>query len=236
MRATLLGACAALALFSGEATATQIISFGQTSGANTVTGVANAGGTSTTITITDAVVLIDQLFNVVTPPGIPAFVDLSATSTDFAATVGPAIVQHYNGTFCISSGAGCTGTIDLQGVSFADAAFGDAGGSQLSLNVADPPDVLTLSSDLIPLADLTTPTSFTLSMSNISTPPGLDIDGMTIADFTASFSGVANATPAPVIEASALSILLVGVAGTLVARHRRNRRIVRRRGRTLAAA
>ena len=218
----ILGFCAAAAL-SGTALparATQIISFGQTAAINTVTGIANLAGTQTTITINNASVLIDQLFGVVTPPAIDAFMDLSATSIDAAVGVGPALLQHYDGSFCISSGVNCTGTIDLKGTTFSDAAFGLSTGSQLSLNIADPPDTLILASDVIPAADLLTPSSFTLSMSNIGTPPGLSLDNMTIASFTASFSGVANATPQPVVEASALSILLVGLAAMAVLKRR----------------
>jgi hypothetical protein len=69
--------------------------------------------------------------------------------------------------------------------------FGFANGTQLSVNAADPPENLSLSSDVIPILQLGPPSSFTLSMSNL-TPP-LVVAGTTVASFSASFSGVAEA-------------------------------------------
>jgi hypothetical protein len=51
--------------------------------------------------------------------------------------VGASLQQDYSGSFCIASGPGCTGTVDLQG-SFTDAVFSFANGTQLLVNVADP--------------------------------------------------------------------------------------------------
>jgi hypothetical protein len=202
-----LALAAAAMLAAPTAHANQIISFGQVSGANTVTAIANLGGTATTMTIDNAAVLIDQLEGASTPPAIPADMSLTATSIDAVTGVGPALLQHYDGSFVISSGA----TVDLRGT-FSDAAFGLGGGTQLSVNVADPPDTLSLFSSVIPLGDLTPPSSFTLSMSNIlPDPPGLSVDNLTIASFTASFSGVANATPTLVPEPSALALLISGL-------------------------
>ena len=199
------------------ANAVQIISFGQTSGTNTVTATANAGGTATTITISDATVLIDQLLGIATPPAIPAFLDLTATSIDAAVGVGPALLQHYSGTFCIAAAAGCAGTVDLQGT-FSDAAFGLQTGDQLSVNVASPPDTLALSSGVIPAADLLPPSSFTVAMSNVS--PALNLDNATLGSFTASFAGTADASTAVPEPAS---LLLLGVGALAIG-------YVRRRG------
>ena len=209
----LLLSATALFLAAAPASAGQLISFGQQSGSNTVTITANGAGTATTMSITDAAVLIDQLEGATTPPAIPAFMDLTATSIDNAVPVGPAILQHYSGTFCISSGAGCSGTVDLSGT-FSDAAFGLGGGTQLSVNVANPPDTLSLSSTVIPAVDLVPPSSFTLSMSNLG---GLSIDNLTLASTTASFSGVANAA---VPEPTALALMGVGLLGIGLVRHR----------------
>jgi hypothetical protein len=212
MKLALLAATAIL-LAAPVANAVQIISFGQTSASNTVTITANGAGTQTTIGISDASILIDQLFGAITPPAIPAVMDLTATSIDNAVPIGPAILQHYSGSFCISSGLTCSGTVDLQGT-FSDAAFGLGGGTQLSVNVANPPDTLTLSSGVIPASGLTPPSSFTLSMSNLG---GLAIDNVTLASTTASFSGVANAAAVP--EPASIALLGLGLLGlTLVRR------------------
>lgn len=205
---TALGFVAAAAL---PAQATQIISLGQVSGSNTLTATANAAGTQTTIVSngTGVGILIDQLFGAVTPPAIPGFFTLSATSIDAAVPIGPALLQHYDGTFCVSSAVSCGGTIDLKGT-FSDAAFGLGGGTQLSVNVANPPDTLSLSSDVIAAAELNPPSSFTLSMSNLSS---LTLDNATLGSFTASFSAVANSATIEVPEPGSLAILGIGLVG-----------------------
>lgn len=210
-RLLLVTTIAALAL-APAAEATQIISFGQTSSSNTITATTNGANTQTTLSATNSAVLIDQLFGVVTPPAIPALFTFSAISIDAATGIGPALLQHYSGSFCISSALNCTGTIDLQG-SFSDAAFGLTGGPQLSINVGNPPDSLTLSSSVISAANLLAPNSFTLSLSNIPTPPGLHMVGTTIAPFDASFSGVASASPSAVPESTSLAVLSMGLLG-----------------------
>jgi hypothetical protein len=220
MKAILLAAVASVALLAAPAHATQITAFGQTSQANTITATANGTGTQTTITTngTGASVLIDQLFGVVTPPAIAGFFSLTATSIDAAQTALGAIIQHYAGSFSLTSGAGGTGTNELSGT-FSDAAFGVNGGTQLSVNVANPPDTLSLSSSVIPAADLVAPSSFTLSMSNLG---ALSLDNATIAAFTSSFSGVANATTvAAVPEPASFGLLAVGMLGIRLFARRR---------------
>jgi hypothetical protein len=189
--------------------AVQIISFGQSSTANTVVATANGTDTATTIQITDAAVLIDQLFGVVTPPAIAAIMDLTATSNNAATPVGATgVLQNYDGTFCITSGAGCTGTNYLSG-NFTDAAFGNNGGTQLSINVAKPPDTLNVSSSVVNPVGLGPPSSFTLSLSSL-TPP-LQIVGTTIGSFDASFAGLADAGFLSIPEPASLALLSFGL-------------------------
>jgi len=83
MKLALYAAAALLGSYI-SANAVQIISFGQTSASNTVTITANGAGTQTTIGITDASILIDQLFGAVTPPAISAVMDLTATARPHA--------------------------------------------------------------------------------------------------------------------------------------------------------
>lgn len=184
----------------------QISAFGQTSGNNTTTATVDALDTTTTIQITDAAVQFTQLLGQITP--IDADLDLTATSIDAVQGVGAALLQHYSGTFCITSAAGCGGINFLSGT-FTDAAFGLATGSQLSVNVSNPPDTLAFTSGVIPASQLAAPNSITFAFSNVT--PGLSQLGTTIAPFTASVAGDADASTVP--EPSSLVMLGVALLG-----------------------
>src|SRR3954452_22248194 len=85
---------ASLAL-APAANATQIITFGQTLGLNTITGTASLTGT--TWGGTDIPVLITQI----AAPGAPinAFLDVTASCTSGATNVGGLVGQHFAGSF-----------------------------------------------------------------------------------------------------------------------------------------
>jgi hypothetical protein len=183
--ATVLACCAPVV-----ANAIQISAFGQNSASNTLTATANGTDTATSLSIVDAAVTISQLF--MNPTPIIADFDLTANSTDSAQTALGLAVQHFSGSFCFTSGPGCTGVDFLSGT-FTDAAVGALGGPGLVVNVNNPPDSLTLASDVIPAVDLIPPSSFNLGFSNISTPPGLSICGNTLCSFDASVAGTISA-------------------------------------------
>jgi len=189
-------------VFSIPAHATLITSLAQESSTNTV--VATDNGTTTSISIASGtlVTLGGGQFNVA-----GASFQLAATSVDAAVLFSGQIIQHYSGTFCVSSVAGCGGNF-LSGT-FADAAFGAAGGPGLTVQVSNPPESLVLTSNVIPASELLAPSSFNLTFVNLSVP--LAIDGATIGAFTASFTGDVSASSVP--EPLPLAILGVGLIG-----------------------
>jgi hypothetical protein len=144
----------------------------------------------------------------------------SATSIDAAQTFGGAVIQHYSGNFCFTSSANCGGTNYLSGV-FTDAAFGALGGPGLVVNVNNPPDTLTLTSDTIPSNELTSPSAFNITFADVT--PLLHINGTTIAGFTADFAGNVSASTQNVFEPGSLAILGTALIGLgMVSLRKRN--------------
>ena len=201
MRNILLAATAFCAL-AMPASATLITSLAQESGGNTV--VATDDGTTTTISIASGtlVTLGGGLFNV-----SGASFELSATSIDAATLSGSIIQQHYSGSFCVSSVAGCGGNF-LSGT-FTDAAFGANGGAGLVVQVSSPPETLVLTSNIVPASELFDPSSFNLTFVNLTGP--LHIDGATIGAFASSFTGDVSASAVP--EPFSLAVLGAGLLG-----------------------
>ena len=199
------GAC----FFHAPAHAALITSMAQESLANTVTATDN--GTTTTINIPAGtlVTLGGGAFNVA-----GASMELTATSIDAAVNNGGIIQQHFSGSFCVSSVAGCGGNF-LSGT-FTDAAFGANGGAGLVVQVSSPPETLALTSNVVPASELLDPSSFNLTFVNLG--PALHIDGATIGAFDASFTGDVSASAVP--EPATLALLGFGLLGLGIVRQR----------------
>jgi hypothetical protein len=203
---TLLLAATALLGFTVPyaAHAALITSLAQESGSNTVTATDNGTVTNIGIASGTLVTLGGGIFNVA-----GASFQLSATSVDPAVLFGGNIIQHYSGSFCVSSVAGCGGNF-LSGT-FTDAAFGANGGPGLTVQVSNPPESLALTSNVIPASQLVPPSSFNLTFVNLG--PALHINGTTLGAFTASFTGDVSSSAVPAGEPAGLAIMGVGLVG-----------------------
>lgn len=200
--AVALSAC----LISPYAHATLIASFSQNP-SETPTIFATDNGTTTHITSTDASTTITTFGGSSVPD---ALFTLNATSIDAAQPIGAVgVLQHYSGTFCFTSAAGCGGTNYISGT-FSDAAFGALNGPGLNVNVNNPPDQLTLTSSVIPSTDLGPPSTFNLSFADLT--PVLAIDGATIRGFTADFAGNISATTETVNTPEPASMFVLGAS------------------------
>jgi len=212
------GLALAMLLFTtAMSNATLVASFSQNPSA-TPTVTATDNGTVTNINITDASTSITA-----GNAGIlgNAIFNFAASSIDAATTIATAVIQHYSGSFCFTSGAGCSGTNFLSGT-FSDAAFGGLGGPGLVVNVNNPPDTLNLTSSVLTAADLIAPSTFGLTFANLT--PVLAIDGTTIAAFTADFSGTVSSSAVATPEPTSLALLGVGLLGlTFIAKRKHNK-------------
>jgi hypothetical protein len=223
MHRTLLAATAALVLAAGTAYAgpVTVAAFGQPTGAaNGFTLAPNAGDTASTLTMTSVSVAFTAYAG---GPVTTGLMSLSASSTTAAQALLGQVGQRFSGSFCITSGAGCTGTNLISGT-FADAAFGTAGGTDLTVNVSDPTETLALTSSLIPAAQLATPNAFALSLVTGSAP--LAIVGTTLAasgggPITYFVTGDVSASAVP--EPAGLGLLGVGLLGLGMTTLRRRR-------------
>jgi hypothetical protein len=197
------------------ANASLIASFSQNP-SPTPTVTATDNGTVTNINVTNASTVISAGAGGIL--GTSLF-SLAATSIDAATTLATAVIQHYAGSFCFTSGAGCSGTNFLSGT-FSDAAFGGIGGPGLNVNVNNPPDILNLTSSVLSANQLAAPNTFGLTFANLT--PVLGIDGATIAAFTADFSGTVSSSSVAASEPTTLALMGVGLLGLTVLAKKRN--------------
>jgi hypothetical protein len=213
---------AALLLGAAPAYADVIITFGQSGGGNTITGV--AGPTGTFWGGNDIPITITQIApnGPVTP--IAAFLDVSASSISGAQTLGTLVAQHFTGGFTINANAAGTGTNYLAG-SFSDGALTRNGATGIAVFAADG----LFNSDVI-LA-LSDPLSINFALTNVTPPvsllactntnPGCDT-GQTINSFTAAIAGDASAT---IPEPASLALFGASLLGLGVLRRRKDVRL-----------
>src|SRR5580692_10484044 len=204
---------AAAALFAAmPADATTILTFGQTLGGTPITAT-NSGGVSTTISGTNVGITVTQIDAALITP-FAAFLNLSATSVGIATTASGFVTQAFSGTFTITSGLGGTGTNYLSGT-FTDAVFGK--GASLVLSAAQPPNLVTYTSSVIPAGDLGLDRGLALSFANV-TPP-VHITGTSLGSFHSSISGTFSANvPRQVPEPGSLALVglaMLGLVGLL---------------------
>jgi hypothetical protein len=166
--------------------AATILVFGQTTGANTITGDETGGVTS--ITGVNVPVTITTLNSA--GSNLPASFNFNATSIAPANNVGGNLwTQQYSGNFSVTNG----GFNYLSGT-FVGVDLGVNGGTTMIFGSTQPPLFLDFTSSVLgmPLDD---PSAMALSFTNLL--PGVTISNGSFGDFTSNVSGDFSATAVP---------------------------------------
>jgi hypothetical protein len=209
-----LSLLAGTALAAPVANATVLSVVGQVGATDQV--VASAAGGVTTITSDTTVDITAIDAPLVTP--IVATLALDAHSVSPAITIGGNVAQAYSGTFSITSG-----TTNYLSGTFVDTFFGGGSAAGLTASSDVAGEVVTFTSNVLPLNAITGP-GRGVSFSFTDVTPGVSTVGVgslrTLAGFRSDISGDFSAATIP--ESSTWVMLALGFAGLGYAAVRRS--------------
>ena len=211
--------------FASPAMADTILAFGQDGVAQTMAATAVTSDCSTVIGLTCRTEISGTSIPITITaigaggPATPlvAFLTLDVLASSPLLVAGPAVFQEYTGTFAITSGVGGTG-VNYLSADFVDLVAGLSGASALTLSASNPPDPLSFTSDVLDVANFTTPMALSFSFTDLT--PSVGACGgtvKTLCPFQSNVSGNMSATQA-VPEPGSLALAgmgLMGMAGVL---------------------